>query len=125
MSDSAPSPLFPTSEVQPVQPQTPAGHPQSNRRSGFQEEHFFLVLAIFIGIFSGLLVVCFRVAIEWVRIHLLGSEVPPAGLRMLLAPAATGLVIAVLTVLVFPRVRGSGVNQTKAALYIYNGYVPF
>jgi CIC family chloride channel protein len=26
---------------------------------------------------------------------------------------------------VFPLVRGSGVNQTKAALYIYNGYIPF
>jgi CIC family chloride channel protein len=24
-----------------------------------------------------------------------------------------------------PRVRGCGVNQTKAALYIYNGYIPF
>lgn len=24
----------------------------------------------------------------------------------------------------FPRVRGSGVNQTKAALYVFNGYIP-
>ena len=24
----------------------------------------------------------------------------------------------------FPQARGSGVNQTKAALYIYNGYIP-
>src|SRR5437588_12724442 len=37
----------------------------------------------------------------------------------------TGLVGAVLVVHVFPLVRGSGVNQTKAALYIYNGYIPF
>jgi CIC family chloride channel protein len=34
-------------------------------------------------------------------------------------------VVAVLVIKVFPTVRGSGVNQTKAALYIYNGYIPF
>src|SRR5438477_10173530 len=37
----------------------------------------------------------------------------------------TGLVIAVLVVQLFPRARGSGVNQTKAALYIFNGTIPF
>src|SRR5437588_11632203 len=37
----------------------------------------------------------------------------------------TGLVGAVLVIHVFPAVRGSGVNQTKAALYIYHGYIPF
>jgi CIC family chloride channel protein len=26
---------------------------------------------------------------------------------------------------VFPTIRGSGVNQTKAALYIFNGFIPF
>jgi CIC family chloride channel protein len=43
----------------------------------------------------------------------------------LLAPTLAGLVIAVLVIHVFPLARGSGVNQTKAALYIYNGYIPF
>ena len=37
-----------------------------------QGERFFLLLAIFIGIFSGLAVVCFRITIELVRITLLG-----------------------------------------------------
>ena len=32
--------------------------------------------------------------------------------------------MAALVLWVFPRVRGSGVNQTKAALYIYDGYIP-
>jgi CIC family chloride channel protein len=36
----------------------------------------------------------------------------------------TGLVIAFLVIKFFPRARGSGVNQTKAALYIYDGYIP-
>jgi chloride channel protein, CIC family len=37
---------------------------------------------------------------------------------------AGGLVIAFLVVRFFPRARGSGVNQTKSALYIYDGYIP-
>src|SRR5690242_3130249 len=44
---------------------------------------------------------------------------------MLLVPTLAGLLVAALVLLVFPRARGSGVNQTKAALYIYNGYIPF
>ena len=88
-------------------------------------ERFFLLLAIFIGIFSGLAVVCFRIAIEFVRIGLLGSSLSPGSPRILLAPTLTGLVVAALVIVVFPRVRGSGVNQTKAALYIYDGYIPF
>jgi len=36
-----------------------------------------------------------------------------------------GLLIGVIVELVFPAVRGSGVNQTKAAVYIYDGHIPF
>ncbi|MFL6439547.1 MAG: chloride channel protein [Terriglobales bacterium] len=88
-------------------------------------ERFFLLLAIFIGIFSGLAVVCFRIAIEYVRITLLGPSLIPKFPRILLAPTLTGLVVAALVILLFPKVRGSGVNQTKSALYIYDGYIPF
>jgi CIC family chloride channel protein len=93
-------------------------------RSVFREERFFLVLSVFIGIFSGLAVVCFRFAIGWCRIYLLGSGFTLSPIRLLLAPSLAGLVIAVLVIHVFPLVRGSGVNQTKAALYVYNGYIP-
>ena len=94
-------------------------------RSFFQEERFFLILSVFIGIFSGLAVVCFRFAIEWSRISLLGSETTASRMHLILTPTLTGLVIAILVIHLFPQSRGSGVNQTKAALYIYNGYVPF
>ena len=92
---------------------------------GFREERFFLILAIFIGILSGLAVVCFRVAIEWSRLKLLGAGLTPGPFRLLVAPSMVGLLVAALVIKVFPAVRGSGVNQTKAALYIYNGYIPF
>jgi CIC family chloride channel protein len=88
------------------------------------EEQFFLVLSIMIGLFAGLAVVCFRISIDWMRWWLLGSGLTPAPGRVWMVPALMGLVIAILVILLFPRVRGSGVNQTKAALYIYDGYIP-
>ena len=103
-----------------------AAHPAQvgPRRGGFSEGQLFLLLAVFIGLLSGLAVVCFRVVIEWSRIQLLGSGLVPSHTRALLAPTLAGLVVGALVLRVFPKVRGSGVNQTKAALYIYNGYIP-
>ena len=105
----------------------PAGwmHSRELWRAFFREDRFFLVLSVFIGVFSGLAVVCFRYAIDWSRLYLLGTGVVLTPARLLLAPSLAGLVIAVLVIHFFPRARGSGVNQTKAALYIYNGYIPF
>jgi CIC family chloride channel protein len=117
------SPIEVLSEPRPV-----TGIPRRSRgallRSVFREDRFFLVLSVFIGVFAGLAVVCFRFAIDWCRIYLLGSGDTLSRLRLVLAPSLAGLVIAVLVIHVFPQARGSGVNQTKAALYIYNGYIP-
>ncbi len=120
-----------------VDPATPENFPaktdrlrallQSLTRQLFarSEDRLFLFLAILIGVFSGLSVVCFRVAIEWTQFAVLGSTLAPTVPRVFLAPAISGLVIAVLVIRVFPRSRGSGVNQTKAAVYVLNGYIPF
>ena len=88
-----------------------------------REERLFLLLSIFIGIISGLLVVSFRMAIEWLTVLLQGSAPAPHQVRLIVAPTLAGIAIALLTRYVFPQVRGSGVNQTKAALYIHNGYI--
>jgi CIC family chloride channel protein len=106
-------------------------HPRKRGRRAWltlsttREERFFLALAVFIGVFSGLAVVCFRLAIDWTKISLLGPVPALHSWRLIAAPALTSLVVALLVIHVFPLVRGSGVNQTKAALYIYNGYIPF
>ncbi len=97
----------------PVQPQAPP----------LREERLFLLLSIFIGIISGLLVVSFRMAIEWLTVLLQGSAPRPHQFRLILVPAGVGIVLGIMTRYVFPDVRGSGVNQTKAALYIHNGYI--
>src|SRR5579862_8852085 len=99
--------------------------PRAFLRSAFREDRFFLILSVFIGVLSGLAVVCFRFAIDWSRLYLLGTGAVLSPSRVLLAPTLAGLVIAFLVIHFFPATRGSGVNQTKAALYIYNGHIPF
>ena len=108
-----------------ISPEGKATGSRFSLASTFREDRFFLILSVFIGVFSGLAVICFRLAIEWTRIGVLGALPQPHSLRVLLSPAAIGLLVAVLVIHVFPQVRGSGVNQTKAALYIFNGYIPF
>jgi len=90
-----------------------------------REGQLFLLLAVIIGLFSGLIVVCFRITIEWTRFWLLGSSMQPSYLRVLLAPTLGGIGVALLVLHIFKRSRGSGVNQTKAAVFIFDGYVPF
>ena len=90
-----------------------------------RDERLFLVLSIFIGVISGLMVVCFRVAINWIQVLTLGSSPRPGQFRLLFVPMGVGVLVALLVQLVFPAARGSGINQTKAALYIYNGYISF
>jgi chloride channel protein, CIC family len=87
------------------------------------EGNLFLLLAIIIGLFSGTAVVCFRITIDWIRLALLGSGHAPA--RILLVPAGAGLIVAFLVQRFFLTARGSGVNQTKAAVYVFDGYVSF
>jgi CIC family chloride channel protein len=112
-------------------PQIPLQRPGAPRRlfstleGVFHEEVFFLILSVFIGIFSGLAVVCFRLAIDWTHLALLGPLPNSHSWRLFAVPALAGLVVAALVLHVFPGIRGSGVNQTKAALYIFNGFIPF
>jgi len=123
-------------------PPTDAGEPQESKPGtlsrirayweswtgrilALREDQFFLVLAILIGVFSGLAVVCFRVAIEWTQLELLGPSLSPSITRVLIAPTIGGLVVGVLVLRVFPSSQGSGVNRTKAAVFIWDGYVPF
>jgi chloride channel protein, CIC family len=95
------------------------------RHLSLRENTLFLLLAVIIGLFSGLAVVCLRITMDWTRLWLLGPSLYPALPRVVLAPLLGGLVVAFLVMWLFPRARGSGVNQTKEAVYIYDGYIPF
>src|SRR5580658_4939150 len=98
---------------------------RARRAVPLEEDNFFLILAVVIGVLSGLAVVCFRRAIQLTTHWLFGAAQPVSHLRLLLVPTFAGIVIAALVILVFPGARGTGVNQTKSAVYIYNGYISF
>ena len=105
-----------------------ASPPEGSLRSSFaatidriaptRDERLFLVLSIFIGVISGLLVVAFRIAIEWIRLLTLGSAPHGGQFRLLMVPAAAGLVVAALVRLVFPR-RARQRRQSDQGRAIY------
>jgi len=86
-----------------------------------REEQVFLVLALIIGALTGLAVVAFIVVTERLGMRLY----PPGGAawRRLLFPVAGSLSIGYLLYRYFPFARGSGVPQTKAALYARDGRI--
>jgi CIC family chloride channel protein len=122
---------MPNPPIQSVAGASPAAPPRAtlaatiDRIAPTRDERLFLVLSIFIGVISGLLVVAFRIAIEWIRLLTLGSAPHGGQFRLLFVPAIAGLIVAALVIWFFPAARGSGVNQTKAALYVYDGYISF
>lgn len=105
-------------------PYTP-NPPDIHRLAPARDDWLFLALSLIIGVISGLLIICFRVSINWLQVLVFGSAPHPGLYRLLIVPAAVGLLIAILVHYIFPAARGSGVNQTKAALYIYNGFISF
>ena len=88
------------------------------------EAQRFLLLSILIGIVSGVVVVCFHIAIEylsWRSIYTLGER---RSWRIVLWPAFGAIASWSLVQWVFPAARGSGVNAAKAAVLVSDGYVP-
>lgn len=88
------------------------------------EAERFSLLAVLIGVFAGLLVVLFHIAIDFLGWTSIGAITTRFRYGRLAAPALGGLVSAALVLRVFRAAQGSGVNQTKAALYVSNGYIP-
>ena len=86
-----------------------------------REDQVFLVLALVIGALTGLAVVAFILLTER-----LGMRLYPVGgtrRRRLLFPVMGSLGIGYLLFRYFPYARGSGVPQTKAALYAREGRI--
>lgn len=97
---------------------------QSARWGAFmtaREEQVFLMLTLLIGALVGLTVVAFIVLTErfGARLYPVGS----AHWRRLLVPVVGSLSMGYLLFRFFPDARGSGVPQTKAALYAREGRI--
>jgi CIC family chloride channel protein len=91
---------------------------------GLSETQRFLLLSLLIGVFSGLLVVLFHISIEMISWDTLGALAGRFHFVRLLSPAAGAITAVLIVRKMFPRARGSGVNQTKIAIYSSDGYVP-
>src|SRR5690348_3404523 len=86
-----------------------------------REEQVFLVLTLLIGAVVGAIVVAFILLTER-----FGARLYPAGgspWRRLLVPVAGSAIMGYLLYRFFPDARGSGVPQTKAALYAREGRI--
>jgi CIC family chloride channel protein len=88
------------------------------------ETQRFLLLSIIIGIFAGLVVVCFHMAIEFLSWSTIHASRGHGWLGTVLWPAAGAGIAYMLVMFLFPTARGSGINYTKAALYVSDGYIP-
>src|SRR4051794_17268461 len=87
------------------------------------EDKILLILTLIIGAVVGLAVVLFIVLTEN-----LGGRLYPAGSpawRRVLIPIAGSLISGYLLYRYFPNARGSGIPQTKAALFLREGYISF
>jgi len=86
-----------------------------------REEQVFLILTLVIGALVGLIVVAFILLTEHasLRIYPVGG----AQWRRLMVPIVVSLTMGYLLFKYFPDARGSGIPQTKAALYARGGYI--
>jgi CIC family chloride channel protein len=86
-----------------------------------REDQVFLVLTLLIGALVGLAVVAF-IALTG---RFAAQLYPPGGVawRIFLVPVSGSLLMGYFLYKYFPDARGSGVPQTKAALYARDGYI--
>ncbi len=98
------------------------GEPAPVRGALLSDAQRFLLLAVLIGVCTGLVVVCFHAAIELVDFAVHDATTSPAW--RVFWPAA-GAALAALIVLLIPASAGSGIVQTKSALYESDGHIPF
>jgi CIC family chloride channel protein len=86
-----------------------------------REDQLFLLLSLLIGALTGLAVVAFIVLTERLGMRLY----PPssAAWRRVLVPVSGSLAMGYLLYRFFPNARGSGVPQTKAALFARDGFI--
>jgi CIC family chloride channel protein len=91
--------------------------------TGFRnrEDQLVLALSVVIGILVGLTIVAFILLTG----RLAARMYPPgsAAWRRVLVPLAGSLVTGYLLARYFPNARGSGIPQTKFALFIQDGYI--
>ena len=88
-----------------------------------REDQLFLLLSLIIGALVGLIIVAFILITERVGLRLYPANGAP--LRRLATPLIGALAAGYLLYRYFPDARGSGIPQTKTALFAGNGNISF
>ena len=91
------------------------------KRIAPREDQLFLVLTLVIGAVVGLTIVAFIVVTERVGLRLYPANGAPW--RRLVTPVVGALATGYLLYRYFPNARGSGIPQTKTALFAGNGTI--
>src|SRR5215471_20191130 len=91
------------------------------RRLPQREDQLFLLLTLVIGAVVGLTIVAFIIVTERVGLRLYPTE--GAAWRRLITPIVGALVTGYLLYRYFPEARGSGIPQTKTALFAGTGNI--
>ena len=86
-----------------------------------QEDRLALLLSLLIGALVGLVVVAFILLTGRLAAHMYPAG--GAGWRRVLVPTLGALVSGILLFRFFPDARGSGIPQTRAAIFVYDGRI--
>src|SRR3954462_6087429 len=86
-----------------------------------REDRLALLLSLLIGALVGLIVVAFILLTGRLAAHMYPAG--GAGWRRILVPTLGALVTGILLVRFFPDARGSGIPQTRAAIFIHDGRI--
>ncbi len=85
------------------------------------EDRLALLLAVVIGALVGLVIVAFILLTGRLAAHFYPAG--GGGLRRILLPTLGALVTGAMLVRWFPEARGSGIPQTRAAIFIHDGHI--
>ena len=88
-----------------------------------REDRLALLLSLVIGALVGLVVVAFVLLTGRLAAHMYPAG--GAGWRRILVPTLGALVSGILLYRFFPEARGSGIPQTRAAIFIHDGRISF
>jgi CIC family chloride channel protein len=89
-----------------------------------KEDRLALVLSLLIGALVGLVVVAFILLTGRLAAHMYPAG-DDAAWRRVLVPTLGALVSGILLFRFFPDARGSGIPQTRAAIFIHDGRISF
>lgn len=90
-------------------------------KTNLDEDHLFLAITLFIGVFSGLTAVTLGKMVKWIGHTLLTVDTPT--FHSFIAGSIAVLISGYITTRIEPWSSGSGIPQTKISLVVHHGLI--